>query len=80
MPISKDELMALNDDEKIGIIQVLEESLMERYQSDFNTEVNVDEDEIQILNERMSDYKKDPSSAISWNKFYKDELERLGNE
>ena len=53
---------------------------MERYQSDFNTEVNVDEDEIQILNERMADYKKDPSSAISWNKFYKDELERLGNE
>lgn len=59
MLVSKEELMALTDEEKIGIIS---------------------NSENKILDERLDDYHNKPLDTISWDVFYKKEIDRINDD
>ena len=78
MLVSKEELMALTDEEKIGIIQVLEQSLIAKH-SKAGDKYPFDEKEEKLLDERLEDYLNNPLDTISWDLFYQQETDRINN-
>lgn len=76
MRITKEDIDAMSYEEKRELLDMLRESFEEEYTDDEPEET---EEELQILRERLEEYKKDPSTAIPWEQL-KEELMKRYNE
>jgi putative addiction module component (TIGR02574 family) len=72
MSITKEDIDAMSYEEKRKLLEMLWESFEnnddENYVDDIPDET---EEELQILQERLEEYKKDPAKAIPWDEAYK---------
>lgn len=77
MLITKDEIHAMTIEEKYELLDMLWESLeREDYADDAEEET---EEEVELLRERLEEYKVDPSKGIKWENL-KDELLKQRDE
>jgi len=68
MRITKEDIDAMSYEEKRELLDMLRESFEKEYIDDEPEET---EEELQILQERLEEYRKDPSTAIPWEEAYK---------
>ncbi len=70
MRITKEEIDAMSKEEKRQLLEMIWESFEEEegIVDDLPEET---EEELQILQERLEEYKRDPSTAIPWEEAYK---------
>ena len=72
MRITKEDIEAMSYEEKRQLLDMLWESFEnngdENYEDDLPEET---EEELQILQERLEEYRKDPSTGIPWEEAYK---------
>ena len=69
MRITKEDIDAMSYEEKRKLLDMLRESFEEEEYTDDEPEET--EEELQILQERLEEYRKDPSTAIPWEEAYK---------
>jgi len=69
MRITKEDIDAMSHEEKRKLLDMLRESFEEEEYTDDEPEET--EEELQILQERLEEYRKDPSTAIPWEEAYK---------
>lgn len=71
MTITKEEIEALTTNEKQQLLDMLWSSLHIKEEDMVPVmEEEEDEEEILILQERLAEYEKDPSAAITWEKAF----------
>ncbi len=76
MLITKEQIDKLTCEEKQELLTMVYESMgIEPY---IDEEEDETEEELKILEERLEEYKKDPSSAISWEEAY-EQLKKRNN-
>ncbi|HEY6977493.1 MAG TPA: addiction module protein [Chitinophagaceae bacterium] len=74
MPITKEEIDAMSNEEKRQLLEMIWDSFGEYDENNHTDDLPEEtEEELQILQERLEEYRRNPSSAIPWEKL-KDEL------
>ena len=76
MHITREQIDKLSWEEKQELLAMVHESIAAEYYID--EEEDETEEELKILEERLKEYKKDPSSAISWEEAY-EQLKKRNN-
>jgi len=72
MKITKEEIDAMSKEEKRKLLEMIWNSFSEYDENDYADDLPEEtEEELQILHERLEEYRKDPSSAIMWEEAYK---------
>lgn len=70
MRITKEEIDAMSKEEKRELLEMIWESFEEEA-GYIDDEPEETEEELNLLQERLEEYKRDPSSAIPWEEAYK---------
>lgn len=78
MRITKEDIEAMTFEEKKQLLEILWESFEnngdKNYVDDLPEET---EEELQILQERLEEYRRNPEQFVDGEKFFKEELEQL---
>ncbi|HXL56397.1 MAG TPA: addiction module protein [Chitinophagaceae bacterium] len=77
MPITKEEIDAMSNEEKRQLLEMIWDSFGEYDEEDYVDDLPEETaEELQILQERLEEYKRDPSSAIPWEELKKQLMNR----
>jgi putative addiction module component (TIGR02574 family) len=71
MRITKEEIDAMSKEEKRQLLEMIWESFEEEEEGIVDDLPEESEEELQILQERLEEYKRDPSTGIPWEEAYK---------
>ena len=71
MNITKEDIQAMTVEERRQLLEMLWESFEEGHEPYIDEEEEETEEELNLLQERLEEYKKDPSTAIPWEELKK---------
>lgn len=77
MPITKENIQSLSKKEREELLTILWDVIEEKDYTDTLPEEA--QSELNILQERLEEYKKDPDAVTDWDDFYKQESDRIRN-
>jgi hypothetical protein len=71
----------LSENEKLQLLDAIGESLPEVWQEWLERKADAfyesDEEDIRLAEEALAEYRANPETAVPWDEFYKQQLERL---